>query len=193
MGAVGEFEKEKLIIGIIYHDLEIYEKAVNILTEAFGEIEMESERFSFSKEYSTYYDGELGGEGQRVIVSFKQTVDPSRQAEIKLFTNKIEEEFSVEGNRRINLDPGLINHGRLTLATTKPTGFRTAISDGIYTELTLFYARGSWQKLPWTYRDYQSERVQKFLRRVRNVYLRQRQESKGVIKRRRRGSKRKDK
>ena len=188
MGAVKEFEKEKLIVGIIYHDMAVYDEAVRLLTEAFGEIELESERFSFSQEYSTYYDGELGGEGMRVIVSFKDTVDPARQAEIKLFTNAIEEKLSVDGNRKINLDPGFISHGRLLLATTKPTGFRIALSDGIYTELTLFYARGNWQKLPWTYRDYKSERVQAFLRRVRNIYLKQRQEAKGVVKKRRRRS-----
>ena len=187
MGAVGEFEKEKLIVGVIYNDLEVYDKAIGMLVEEFGEIELESERFSFTKEYSSYYDDEIGGESFRVILSFRETVDPSRQAEIKLFTNRIEDELSVDGKRKINLDPGLINHGRLTLATTKPTGFRTALSDGIYTELTLFYARGNWQKLPWTYRDYQSERVQKFLRRVRNIYLKQRQEAKGIFKKRRRG------
>ena len=182
MGAAREFEKEKLIIGIIYHDLSVYERAIKILTDTFGPIELESERFSFSKEYSSYYDDELGGEGQRVIISFRDTVDPARQAEIKLFTNRIEEELSVGGKRKINLDPGFISHGRLLLATTKPTGFRIALSDGIYTELTLFYARGNWQKLPWTYRDYQSERVQKYLKKVRNTYLKQRQDLKKQTK-----------
>ena len=78
--------------------------------------------------------------------------------------------------RKINLDPGFINHGRLLLATTKETGFRIPLKDGIYTELTLFWARGGWQKLPWTYRDYQSERVQKFITDVRRTYLAQRKE-----------------
>ncbi len=171
MGELHEFEKEKLIIGVIYNDPEVYRAAISELTEKFGEIEDESERFSFSREFSSYYDGELGGEGMRVILSFKETVDPSRQAEIKTFTNALEARFLGEGGRLINLDPGFISHGRLVLATTKPTGFRIALSDGIYTELTLFWARGGWQKLPWTYRDYQSERVQKFLTRVRKSYL----------------------
>ena len=171
MGQVFEFEKEKLIIGVIYCDLEVYSQAVAILTEEFGEIDGESERFSFSREYSSYYDTELGGEGMRVILSFKEPVDPARQAEIKIFTNEIEKRFTRNGGRLINLDPGLISHGRLTLATTKETGFRIPLSDGIYSELTLFYARGGWHKLPWTYRDYQSERVQKFLTKARKSYL----------------------
>lgn len=178
MGAVYEFEKEKLIIGVIYHEKEILDRAMEILTAEFGEVEAMSEEFSFSGEFSTYYDEEIGGEGFRRIYSFKKTVDPSRQADIKLRTNEIEAEFAIDGRRRINLDPGFINHGRLLLATTKETGFRIPLKDGIYTELTLFWARGGWQKLPWTYRDYQSERVQKFITEVRRTYLADRRKNK---------------
>ena len=177
MGAALEFEKEKLIIGVIYHEKEILEKAMSILTAEFGEVDCVSEEFSFSGEFSNYYDEELGGEGLRRIYSFKNTVDPDRQADIKIRTNEIEASFSVDGKRKINLDPGFINHGRLMLATTKAAGFRIPLKDGIYTELTLFYARGGWHKFPWSYRDYQSERVQKFLSEVREIYLAERREN----------------
>ena len=177
MAAIQEFEKEKLIIGVIYHDKEILDRAMEIITSEFGEVEDMSEEFSFSEEFSNYYDDEIGGEGFRRICSFKNTIDPTRQADIKTRTNEIEAIFADDGNRRINLDPGFINHGRLLLATTKPTGFRIPLKDGIYTELTLFWARGGWQKLPWTYRDYQSERVQKFITEVRRSYLAERRET----------------
>ena len=176
MGARFDFEEEKLIVGVIYSDKAALDNAVEILVSEFGEIEAVSEEFSFSKEFSTYYDEEMGGEGLRRIYSFKKTVAPERQADIKIRTNEIEEELSVDGGRRVNLDPGFINHGRLLLATTKKAGFRIPLKDGIYTELTLFYARGEWHKFPWTYRDYQSERVQKFLTEVRNKYLAGRRE-----------------
>ena len=180
MGQIYEFEKEKLIVGVIYNDQEIYNKALAMLTEAFGEIDAESERFSFSEEFSNYYDDELGGEGMRVIFSFKETVDASRQAEIKEMTNEMERLLSEDGKRRINLDPGFINHGRLMLATTKAAGFRIPLKNGIYTELTLFWAKGAWHKLPWSYRDYQSEKVQKFITEVRKTYLMQRKASKNA-------------
>ena len=176
MGAVYEFEKEKLIIGVIYSDKELLDKAMKILIDEFGEIDAVSEEFSFSEEFSDYYDEELGGEGLRRIYSFKETVDPERQADIKIRTNEIEQLLSVDGKRHVNLDPGFINHGRLLLATTKKAGFRIPLKDGIYTEMTLYYARGEWQKLPWTYRDYQSERVQRFITEVRHNYLLERRE-----------------
>ena len=152
MGLAENFEKEKLIIGVIYHEPEKLKAALNVLTEKFGEVDAVSEEFSFSTDFSTYYDEEIGGEGFRRIYSFKNTVDPARQADIKIRTNEIEAELSVDGKRRINLDPGFINHGRLLLATTKETGFRIPLKDGIYT-------------------DYQSERVQKFITEVRRTYL----------------------
>lgn len=177
MGAVFDFEKEKLIVGVIYHEKEILDRVMDILTAEFGEIDAVSEEFSFSEEFSTYYDEEIGGEGFRRIYSFKELVDPARQADIKIRTNEIETEFSIDGKRKINLDPGFINHGRLMLATTKETGFRVPLKDGIYTELTLFWARGGWQKFPWSYRDYQSERVQKFITEVRKSYLAERRKN----------------
>ena len=176
MGEIFEFEKEKLIIGVIYSDKKIFEEAMERVFEKFGQADMVSEEFSFSEEFSGYYDEELGGEGLRRIYSFERLVDASEQAEIKEWTNALELELAVDGNRKINLDPGFINHGRLMLATTKKAGFRIPLKRGIYTELTLFWARGAWQKLPWSYRDYQSERVQKFITKVRSKYLSQRKE-----------------
>ena len=172
MGAVHEFEKEKMIIGVIFHDRDIHDAAMEILKAEFGEIEDMSEEFSFSQEFSTYYDDEIGGEGLRRIYSFRELVDPACQADIKIRTNEIEAMF----DRKINIDPGFINHGRLMLATTKETGFRVPLAKGIYTELTLFWARGGWNDFPWSYRDYKSARVKAFLTDVRRTYLRQRKE-----------------
>ena len=174
MGTTQEFEPEKLIMGVIYNDEAVLNRALDMLTAEFGEYDLVCEEFSFSKEFSTYYDGEIGGESLRRIYSFKELVNPERQAEIKELTNEFERILSVDGERKINLDPGLMNHGRVVLATTKPVGFRIPLKNGIYTELTLFYARGAWHKFAWTYRDYQSERVQAFLTKVRKIYLAQR-------------------
>ena len=80
MGAIHEFEKEKLIVGIIYSDEEIFSAAMRALVDKFGEVDDQCEEFSFSREFSTYYDKELGGEGRRIIFSFKEHVDASLQA-----------------------------------------------------------------------------------------------------------------
>ena len=165
MGAIYDFEPEKLIMGVIFCEDSILDEAMAQLKERFGECDAVCEEFSFSEEFSTYSDEELGGEGRRRIYSFERLVDPALEAR-----------FSVDGQRKINLDPGFINHGRLMLPTTKATGFRVPLARGIHTELTLFWARGGWNDFPWSYRDYKSARVKAFLTDVRRTYLRQRKE-----------------
>lgn len=182
MGAIYDFEPEKLILGVIYSDKTVFNEAMAIIKERFGEFDAECEEFSFSEDFSTYYDDELGGKGIRKIYSFEKLVNPALQVEIKEFTNELEKKFSEGGNRKINLDPGFINHGRLMLPTTKAAGFRIPLARGIHTELTLFYARGAWHKFPWSYRDYQSERVQKFLTAARRKYLEQRKKLNSTVK-----------
>ena len=56
MGKVYDFEEEKLIIGVIYSDKGLLDKALDILVSEFGEWDAVSEEFSFSKEFSDYYD-----------------------------------------------------------------------------------------------------------------------------------------
>lgn len=170
MAKTQPFEPEKLIVSVIYHDKYILERALEILKKDFGDFDFISEEFSFSEGYSSYYDDELGGEGFRRIYSFEALVNPELQADIKIRTNEIENGFS----RKINLDPGLISDGRLLLPTTKRVGFRIPLKAGIYSDYTLFYARGAWHSFPWTYRDYKNEDVQKFLLKVRKKYLTQR-------------------
>ena len=178
MGAIHDFEGEKLLVGVIYHDTAVLESVLANLKEKFGEIDTVSEEYSFSRNFSSYYDEELGGEGMRRIYSFSRLVDASNQAEIKEYTNELEKKYSVGERRLINLDPGFMSHGRYMLPTTKNASFRIPLKRGIYTEMTLFFARGAWQKLPWTYQDYQSELVLSYLHKVRKIYLRQRQEGK---------------
>ncbi len=51
MGAIYDFEKEKLIVGVIYHEPSVLDAALSRLIEEFGEIEDVFEEFSFSREF----------------------------------------------------------------------------------------------------------------------------------------------
>lgn len=174
MGNIGDFENEKLVIGVIYSDIAYLKKAGEMLVNSFGPIDLTSKDYSFSDDFSTYYDNELGGKAIRRIYSFSNCVDPSRLANIKITTNSFESILSENGKRKINLDPGLLSHGRFVLATTKNASFRIPLSDGIYADLTLYYSKGRWNRFFWTYMDFQSDLVLNFLSEARNIYIRQR-------------------
>lgn len=173
MGTAMKFEPEKLICGILYTDEAAADDAVRRLTAAFGDIDAEAEPYCFS-DISPYYDEEMGGRVYRRMVSFSECRNPAELAEIKQMTNYIEQETADAGNRHINLDPGFVSAGRLSLATTKNAGHRIPLNDGIYAELTLFYARGEWHPFLWTYMDFKTTKVHEFLSRVRQIYMQQR-------------------
>ena len=173
MGTAMQFEPEKLICGILYTDEAAADAALRRLTAEFGMVDAEAEPYCFS-EISPYYDEEMGGRVFRKMVSFTECRDPASLAAVKRLTNQIEQETADAGKRRINLDPGFVSPGRLSLATTKNAGHRIPLSDGIYAELTLFYARGAWHPFPWTYMDFKREQVHAFLSGVRQIYMQQR-------------------
>ena len=175
MGTALQFEKEKLILAMLYTDEELAEKMQQILIKTYGEVDLISPAYCFS-DISPYYDAEMDGKVYRRLFSFRECRDPSELAEIKIATNALEQSVAVAGNRRLNLDPGFISCGRLSLATTKNAGHRIPLHDGIYAELTLFYARNAWHPFPWTYMDFKMPQVHEFLLNARKIYMKQRRE-----------------
>ena len=177
MGLASPFEKEKLISGCLYTDEAILPNVRQALEDLCGEIDFVSEPYDFS-EISPYYDGEMRGDVRRVFFSFRELVDPAKLADIKIATNEIEARFADGEGRLVNLDPGLMGPGKLILATTKPAAHRIALRDGIYAELTLFYARGDFQNLPWTYIDFRLPAVKAILKEIRQGYMAERRHKK---------------
>ncbi len=173
MGLAQPFEPEKLIVAMLFTDTKTAQTAETMLIQAFGESDIVSPAYCFS-EISPYYDVEMQGKVYRQFYSFAECKDPAQLAAIKTQTNAMEQVLSIEGNRRVNLDPGFIGCGRLSLATTKPAGHRIPLSDGIFAELTLFYARGHWNPFPWTYMDFKLSAVHIFLSQARSRYMQQR-------------------
>ena len=173
MGTAQSFEKEKLILAMLYTDETLAEQMQQKLVERYGEFDLVSPAYCFS-EISPYYDNEMNGMVYRRLFCFAECRDPAELADIKTETNALEMSVAVDGNRRLNLDPGFISCGRLTLATTKNAGHRIPLQNGIYVELTLFYARNAWHPFPWTYMDFKMPQVHEFLLDARKIYMKQR-------------------
>lgn len=173
MGRTRAFELEKLVVGIMYTDSVGYNKTIKVLTALYGEIDVVSDEYTFSK-FSTFYDSEMKGIVLKRFISFRNCLNPAEFAKIKLQTNIIEDEFANDGNRIVNLDPCLLSHGRFLMATTKPASFRIPIQDGIYADLSLVYAKGQWMHFYWTYFDVKTDFIKQYLIKVRKQYLEQR-------------------
>lgn len=171
MGKIKKPQLVKLIVGMISASEELFTQVEEKLKEKFGKIDFSSQTLPF--DITDYYCKEMGDNLLRKFISFEELIDPVRLADIKIFTNIIEEEFSVNSKRRINLDPGYISLSKLILATTKDYQHRIYLKDGIYAEVTLRFKFGCFQPWEWTYPDYRMKEYQEIFLCIRKLYVEQ--------------------
>ncbi|MDR2708403.1 MAG: DUF4416 family protein [Elusimicrobiota bacterium] len=170
MGQIGQDNKVKLFCGIIYGDEKIKAQAFEKLIQKFGEIDLESPTIPF--DYTSYYNAEMGSNLKRMWISFKNLIFSGGLADIKIFTNDVEQSFADNSNRTINIDPGYISAANVVLATTKDYSHRIYLDKGIYGEITTIYKKPQgFIKLPWSYPDYMSETARNFLLKARGIFL----------------------
>ena len=122
-------------------------------------------------DYTSYYENEMGAPLFRRVFAFDKLIRQNDLAAIKLDTNHIEQKYTQNGKRRVNIDPGYMLHERFVLASGKNFSHRIYLDEGIYADLTLMYINGSFQKLPWTYPDYADRPMQTVLERIRKKYI----------------------
>jgi len=171
VGKIESFTPEKLLVGVLTADAQASVEAERRLTEEYGPIDFRSRSIPFT--WTDYYRPEMGAEITRYFVAFETLIDPARLADIKLFTNALEDELAVDGRRRINLDPGLLSLGKLILASTKDNAQRIPLREGVYAEVTLMYRHGAYRTLPWTFKDYAGEEYGGIFTELRSHYKQQ--------------------
>ena len=172
MGAIEPFAKSKLIMGVLSTLPEEKEALRRILVKEFGPIDYESQEFDFI--FTDYYVPEMGSGIKRFFYSFVNLVNPDQLPDIKIRTNELEEKFATpDGNRKINLDPGLLSLSSLILATTKNNVHRIPLRKGIYGEVTLMYVNKEYQTLPWTYADYRTPAFHEIFKEMRQLLKKQ--------------------
>ncbi len=171
MGKISAPLPVKLVMPMLSNRPELFGLAEAALVARFGPVDYHSPRLPFA--HTNYYEAEFGKDLQRQFLCFETLVDPGQLAEIKVLTNTLEEGWSEEGQRRINLDPGYLSQAKLVLATTKDHAHRIYIGHGIYAEVTLAYRDKGFRAGPWTYPDYRSESYWQILCTMRGIYVAQ--------------------
>jgi hypothetical protein len=171
MAAAAGFKPEKLVVGVLASRPAGDGEIVSALMGRWGPPDFVSALLPF--DFTTYYDREMGTPIRRFFVSFGRLVDPAALAAIKLEAIAIEDSFREAGQRRVNLDPGLLCLSRFVLATTKESSHRVALCSGIWAEVTLLFEKGSFRPVEWTYPDYRSAAYIGILNSIRAVYREQ--------------------
>lgn len=168
MGSITSFQPLKLFVGILFSENIALSTILEKLEHLFGPITLTSDLFPYT--HSTYYDTEMGPGLTKCFVVFETLINPEKMSQIKLQTNKIEDQFQKNSNRTVNLDPGTLSLHNIVLLSTKNFYHRIPLQDGIYAELTLTYSNRMYNTLPWTYPDFKFDDYQSFFLTVRKEY-----------------------
>lgn len=174
MATASRFASVKLICGVIWGDEPSLRSAEAALVEKFGPIDSSSPRFDFT--LTDYYEKQMGRPLWRRFMSFDRLIDPERLAEIKLYTNGLEDrirETLGRTRRCVNIDPGCLSGSSLIMATAKDFAHRIPLRAGIYAHLELLFGREGIRTLDWTYPDFTSPQYHPWFLRVRQTYLEQ--------------------
>ncbi|HEY1269212.1 MAG TPA: DUF4416 family protein [Candidatus Binatia bacterium] len=171
MGMPGNPKPVKLFAALLSSETDLLAAVGKELAELFGPVDARSETLPWT--VSDYYTPEMGSNLLREFVAFAGRVSPETLPEIKLQTQDIERRHrAAGGGRRINIDPGYIDAGKVVLASTKGAGHRIYLRDGIYAEITLLYHSGAFEQFVYTYADYLWPQTTAFLTDARARYLR---------------------
>jgi hypothetical protein len=174
MAEIKPFSQVKLICGIIASNEAVFKRAGESLVQLYGSVDATSPLFVFN--FTDYYEKQMGTNLKRRFLSFARLIAPEKLGEIKLRTNRLEEEIRdelKEGSRIVNLDPGYLTQAALIMATAKDFAHRIPVQQGIYAHLELLFGKKGAKILDWTYPDFRTEEYQKFFIEVRQIYLSQ--------------------
>jgi hypothetical protein len=174
MAEVREFRPVKLICGIISSQEAHFEAAEERLISLYGAVDSRSPRFDFR--FTDYYEPQMGKGLKRSFLSFERLVAPERLSEIKVRTNRLEEDIRGKFGgplRIVNIDPGYITSAALIMATAKDFSHRIPLQLGIYAHLEFLFGKGEIRLLDWTYPDFAQAGYRQYFLEVRKIYLAQ--------------------
>ncbi len=148
-------EEAVLFVGCLFSSQEIYDAALSVLKKDFGNILLESPSLLWT--HSDYYAEEIGEPLYRNFIFFDTVVDTSVLPDAKLRIMGIEKDFSKDGKRQINLDPGYLSLAKVVLASKKNYSHRIYVGKLVFAELELIFKEKAFHPLPYTYTDYKDE------------------------------------
>jgi hypothetical protein len=174
MGTPARHSPVLLIVAAISRHAEALDWARRTFESHCGPVALASAAFEFTE--TDYYLATMGADLKKKFFACERTIDPAQLIDLKLQTNRWEEEFAAQGAfpepRPLNLDPGYVTLAKLVLASTKDHSHRLYLGRGIYAEITLSYRAGRWQESEWTYPDYRRADFQQFFVECRDYLKR---------------------
>jgi len=158
----------KIIIGAIYSDPYWLEQAKEQLEKQNLKIHHQSPEFTFDQ--TDYYSSEMGDGLKRRFLSVRGIYRLESSADWKLRMVEIENHLSLDGKRKINLDPGFLDLHRVVLLSGKEGPQKIYMRNGVWADLILLKDKGGYRDLEWTFPDLRDGRYNNFFLKVRSEF-----------------------
>jgi hypothetical protein len=138
------------------------------LVHAFGEVALKSPAFPFDG--SDYYREELGDPIERFWYCFAALCGAELLPDVRRTTGRIEASFAADGKRRVNLDPGYLDLGKLVLASLKQAPDKIYMGRGVWAHTCLRYRFGELTAPDHSFADFRDGRFNGFMLEARKLY-----------------------
>lgn len=171
MGQTKVYPPVKLFAAVMISDKGVWSNILDKLENLYSKSDLQMDWYSFH--HSDYYKEEMGEGLSKRMISFSDLIWAEKISDIKLTTNDLEKDFSKDGKRIVNIDPGYLTASKIVLATTKNYSHRIYLGRGIFGDVHLKYQKHQFQANEWTYPDYKEPLVIDFFEKVRNKYMTQ--------------------
>ena len=149
-----------LFFALMYNNNEKLEKTINDLKNNYGNIISRSQEYDFN--FTNYYEKEFGNNLKKTIIIFNKKISKKDLVEIKNKITNIEKNYSVDGKRQINIDPGYVNIKEIVLASFKGKDFKEKLNNNVFLHKVLEIENGQIKDFFHTFPDFKSKLVQEF-------------------------------
>jgi len=149
-------------------EAELLPRVQAALEAEFGMIALRSAPFPFDT--SDYYRAEMGAHLQRYWYCFKKLYAAESLPEYRHASGKIERSFLQADRRRVNLDPGYLDYGKLVLASLKEAPDKIYMGRGVWAHTCLRFRDGRFIAPDHSFPDFMDGRFNAFMLEARALY-----------------------
>lgn len=145
----------------MFNSEESYTKALHEITHQYGSIAHKSPVYNFN--FTNYYEEEMGPNLKKQLLIFKREIEKVDLIKIKQQTTELEQKFSNNGKRTVNIDPGCLSETEFALASCKPKPFKEKLDGRTYAHTILTFANSEIKTFPHTFPEFRQKEIQLFL------------------------------
>lgn len=128
---------------------------ISALEKKWGAIRHKGKLFAFDK--TNYYEGEMGRDLYRGVISFERTISAETIASEKKASNALEQELAGNPStsmRNVNIDIGYMDLDKVVLPSYKRGPYKLYAGDGVWLDMLLTYAKGAFHPTQWAFEDF---------------------------------------